>query len=176
MIGNTNLVHYGIQNDKSDYRAHVCVNAKAVYIFETSKAAKLVKEKTFKKVTVFTDAIKTATGFIVPWQDIPDLHVVSIPQNWMDKIQFSEDEQTTKKGEKAVKIVKGILKKGMVPIIMEGQEVEDTDMQVAGFDITINININIQVKCDYRGGGVKGRDTTGNLFLQISECNPFKRI
>ena len=175
MIGNTTLVNYGIQNDKSDYRAHVCVNAHTVYVFKTSNAQAIILSKVFKKVPVFTGNIKTAVGYIVPYQEIVGIAEVMIPDRWMEKIEFSEYETPTMKGNKAVTIVKGLLKKGMFPIVTLGKEIKDKDLQIAGVDIIVNVSLNIQVKCDYRGGGEKNYpQTTGNVFLQIAECNPYR--
>ena len=50
--------------------------------------------------------------------------------------------------------------------------VKEMDLQINGVDIVINMNTKIQVKCDYRGGP-KAYGGTGNLYLQVRECNPF---
>jgi len=177
MRGNTKLIDYGIQNDKSDYRAHVCVNARYVYVYKTQLAlAMLAAPNHFMKRDVFTGNIKTAIGYTVPWPLIPEIRQIEIPITWWDKIKFDEKETTTIKGNKAVTIVKGMLKRGLFPFFAEGKEIDDIDIQIEGFDLSVFLQINIQVKCDYRGGGKAGMPgTTGNLFLQIAECNPYKQ-
>ena len=171
-IGNTKLIDYGIQNEKSDYRAHVCVTAKKVYIFRTSEGVFVIENNTFRKVPVKTKGIITATGYLVPPHLIKKIEERSIPDPWLEKICFLKEAPTTEKGIKAVIIVQGLLKKGMFPFEMEGIEIKDHEMQVMGVDIVVNFSAKIQVKCDYEGGN--GNGGTGNLFLQTSECNPFK--
>lgn len=177
MNGNTKLIEYGIQTDKSDFRAHVCVNAKTVYVFPTKNALERVKTGLYPCKPVYTNGIHTANGYTVPPDDIFQINEIKIPDKWLEIVNFSNNDSTSIKGEKAIRIVKNLLKAGKFPIITNGIEIDDTDMQISGFDITVNLSINIQVKCDFRGGGNKKdfiNDTTGNLYLQTEECNPFK--
>lgn len=170
--GNTTLVDYGIQNEESDIRAHVCVNTKKVYVFPTSSGQRTIDRGIYKKVPVHTKGITTATGYLVPPDDIDGLEIVDIPNDWMNKVNFKLDESTTRKGNKAVAIVKGLIKHGMFPLGLESKEITDMDMQIKGLDIVIDKMPTIQVKCDYKGGH-RHFGGTGNLFLQVSECNPF---
>ena len=89
----------------------------------------------------------------------------------MRKINFSPEDSTGAKGDKAVKIVSGLIRRGMFPFYLEGIEVGDYDLQIEGLDIIVSMNARIQVKCDYRGGP-RWHGGTGNLFLQVAECNP----
>jgi len=57
---------------------------------------------------------------------------------------------------------------------INAKESEQKDVQLRGTDILVACNKRIQVKCDYRSG--KKPNGTGNLFLQKSERNPFKRF
>jgi len=50
--------------------------------------------------------------------------------------------------------------------------VEEKDMQISGWDITVKLNFRIQIKCDWKCG--LGDGCTGNLFIQIAERNPNK--
>lgn len=173
MLGNTRLVDYGIQTEKSDIRAHVCVLAQACYVYETKKALPLAQSNRYHHRSVFTGSIKTATGFAVPVVDIPECHTVNIPDSWMKKIGFSKYDNPSEKGEKAVKIVSGMVRTGRFPLMFLGCDlVDDEHMQISGTDILISLqrDIRIQVKCDYKGG--IGMGCTGNLFLQVQECNP----
>jgi len=77
------------------------------------------------------------------------------------------------KGDRAALIVKGLLVTNKFPLFAGKAELVDAQtLQVKGVDIQVSINI--QVKCDYNGGP-KERGGTGNLFLQVAECNPFKQ-
>ncbi len=49
-------------------------------------------------------------------------------------------------------------------------------MQIRGVDIVVRGQWRIQVKCDYDAGRGKDGSGTGNLFLQVAERNPLKRI
>jgi hypothetical protein len=40
-LQNTKLVDYGIQTEESDLRAHVCVNARQVYVYPTKKGVEV---------------------------------------------------------------------------------------------------------------------------------------
>lgn len=92
---------------------------------------------------------------------------------------------TSDKGNRAARLVKGMISNGIFPphllqIEMEPAEVQDIDMQIKGADVAITVAKKsvVQVKCDFRGGGTKLQDAkypSGNLFLQVRECNPWGR-
>ena len=63
-----------------------------------------------------------------------------------------------------------MLKREMLPLKVDHDEVHGRRMQIKGTDIKVNMNIHLQVKCD-RGGGEKPRGS-GNLYLQSHESNP----
>lgn len=174
-LSNTKLVEYGIQTEQSDLRAHVCVLAKNVYVYRTADGVGMVQSGKYTTKPTYTRGILTAKGCVVPANSIPGVEVIAIPQSWLDKLAFSEADSPTTKGEKAIKVVKGLLNKGMFPLLpLTIAEVEDKQMQIQGTDIQISLEmkVKIQVKCDYRGG--VGPNCTGNLYLQTSECNPFQ--
>lgn len=172
MIGNTTLIEYGIQNEDTDIRAHVGVLAATVYVYPTQTGKRLIESGRYEQKPVKTGNIITALGCVVPWRDIPGVKTIAIPDSWMQKISFGVLDSTTVKGEKAVKIVSGMLKQGMFPLPVDPRVINESQLQISGLDILVELRTKIQVKCDYRGGGSKPI-CTGNLFLQTHECNPW---
>ncbi|MBU1067002.1 hypothetical protein KKE60_04415, partial [Patescibacteria group bacterium] len=171
-IGNTQLVEYGIFNEGSLLRAHVCVASRVVYVFETGKVVELIRSGNYRNVPVYTGDIVTATGYLVPPMDIPGCFEVHVPVKWWGKVGFREDENTTIKGNKAVAVVKGLLKNGLFPLKVNPKEIKGQELQIKGLDIYVHLKTLIQVKCDYNGG----ENGTGNLFIQDKECNPYRMV
>lgn len=177
VLGNTKLVNYGIQNEGSDIRAHVCVNAKVVYVYPTSEGLDALKVNTYKPLPVYTNGIQTATGYAVPPSKIRRCIPVNV-KSLFAKYPIDFSDSPTEKGRKAVQIVLDMLKVGYFPFFVAADEVTDQILQIEGTDIYVNARMKIQVKCDFEGGepkkeGAKGERVTGNLFLQIAECNPY---
>lgn len=175
-LGNTKLVEYGIQNEKSDLRVHVCAKIGRVYYYPTASGQVQIKEKEYRKVPARTRGIVTAEGYLVPPQDIQGCKGGTIPLFLLEEsgIQLlPEKGRQHEKGEAAVFITKNLLKSGDIKIPHIVKEITDLDMQVSGTDIFVKTEIKIQVKCDFKGGP-KAHGGTGNLFLQVSECNPYK--
>ena len=172
--GNTKLVDYGIQNEKSDIRAHVCPLVGCVYAFKTKDGRACVESGKYPASSAFTGDTETARGYLVPPRNIPGCHQIKIPAALLAVVNLQEHEDTIEKGNKAVLIISELLKKGLFPIDLIPKDVADKDLQVEGVDIIIALEARIQVKCDYRGGP-KAYGGTGNLFLQVSECNPHKK-
>lgn len=171
MLGNTKLIQYGILNEESDIRAHVCPLAKKVYVYPTQSGVYTVQSGSYKVVPAFQNGIKTAEGYLVPPLHIPRIQVVEPPANYWNVVGFRDFDSLGSKGEKAVRLVKGLLINGLFPLWTQGQVITEKSLQISGTDILVSSSFKIQVKCDYKGG--EGRNTTGNLYLQISECNPF---
>lgn len=170
--GNTVLIEYGIQNEKSDLRAHVSVVGRCVYVYRTETALSVIASNKYRKVPVMTGNIVTATGYVVPPSDIANIKIVDIPEKIMLLANFSQFDSTSAKGDKAVKIIKWLLKSGLFPLAAMPEVITDKDLQIEGTDILVKLESRIQVKCDYKAGDRSG--CTGNLFLQVSECNPFR--
>lgn len=184
-LGNTTLVEHGIQTEKSDLRAHVCVNARRVYVFPSSMAADLIETngQKYKRAPAFTtingSSLRTAEGYIIPWRDIPyirEVNATSVIEHIIKTSGFGENESTSEKGNKAVAVVARLLQIGHFPLPMDPLIVRDVDMQREGDDIIVQSRHRIEVKCDFRGGGTwqRGSNVTGNLFLQVAECNPLR--
>lgn len=176
---NTKLIDYGIQNESSDIRVHVCPNAQRVYVYPTIFGLQTIDDGDYPLVNGYQKGFDfaTAKGYLVPPFNIPKCASITMHPRVWTHMAFSLSDTTTAKGQKATDLVLGMLKNGLLPIPALGQEIKEFDIQVKGQDIIIKSSaitqddIRIQVKCDYRGGE-KCFGGTGNLFLQIQECNP----
>lgn len=172
-IGNTQLVEYGIQTERSDLRAHVCVVAKALYVYPTTAGIACLNNPQYREVEVTTGAYVTARGRLVPPTAIEDCMLVPIPAALMARIDIQRTDKTTIKGRKATEIVAALMRWGFFPTSLIPQIVTATGLQYEGVDIVATANLRIQVKCDY-DGGAREMGGTGNLFLQTAECNPYR--
>ena len=173
------MIDYGIQNEHSHIRAHVCPKAKRVYVYPTSCGLEAIATKAFRKVPGYQPGVTVATseGYLVPPFSIRKCSAVKINNGAWDHLSFSDSDDLGTKGKKAERLVKQMVLNGLLPIPALGESVNDTDIQISGGDILVRANairkddIVIQVKCDYRGGE-KELGGTGNLFLQVAEINP----
>jgi len=175
MVGNTQLVDYGIQNDKSDVRIHVGALSLQIYVFKTAHGRKSIQPH-HKEVPVYTKGIKTALGKLVPISDVIDCQAIEIPLDIYTLSalgQYPENGHQGEKGKAAVYIAVEMLKRGLIPITLRITEVNEKTMQIEGEDVNVKANVKIQVKCDYRAGNGHQR-CAGNLFLQVAECNPHR--
>lgn len=170
------LVNYGIQTEESDIRAHVCVLAGKTYVYQTRHGVSVCKSGVFAKKPAYQPGVEyaTAMGYIVPWNKIPG--VVPINSLWLiDRAKFSEIESTTIKGQKASWVVEQLIRVGWFPLPVVAEVASETSIQHKGIDLIVSGKWRIQVKCDYKGGGDRTTGTTGNLYLQVAECNPLRR-
>jgi hypothetical protein len=179
-LGNTELVDYGIQNEQSDIRVHVCPKARRVYVFPTECGVEAVRSGQYRLVEGRQKGVDvpTSMGYLVPPLEIEGCAAICLRDvTWAD-LDFTDTDTLEQKGRKATRLVKGMLRKRRLPIPMEG-EVRATDIteERQGQDIILTVkrsgalkSLRIQVKCDYPGG--EGEGCTGNLFLQVQECNP----
>lgn len=185
MFGAMSLVSYGIQNENSHVRAHVCVVARKVYVYATLAGITAIRSGAFRKVGGYQpdrqgNNLLTAYGYLVPPPQIKGCREANIPNDLWQAARWKQEESTTEKGRKAVITIQNMLLRGVLPlpaidgIKCKAQKITDTDLDIDGTDIEIFANIKMQVKCDYRGGS-KERGGTGNLYLQVSERNPLKR-
>lgn len=168
------LVDYGIFNEISDYRLHVCPQAKRIYIFPTAAAREALAHKNYPKRPAYTGTTLTAYGYLVPPADIPHCYVIQpLPDFW--KIAtIREDMTTSEKGNAAVMLVKAAFEGGLIPIHLAVEIVTDYNDQQGGLDVKVQGHARLQVKCDLRGGE-KEAGGTGNLFLQVAEINLHKQ-
>ena len=165
-----NLVEYGIQTEKTDYRAHVCFVDQGVYLYRTDEALELLStcEYPIKEAHQTGVDHATARGYIVPIPDIPNIRRFEIPSEWLAKFPVSKDSDTSAKGKAALQIVKAMLKRGKIAFSMSSNDIQDKKLQIEGADIIIDCHIRIQVKCDWPGG----LSCSGSLYIQTHECNP----
>lgn len=170
-MGERSLVNYGIQNDKSVYRFHVCFGSGMAYVFRTADGAVLCRDDgRYPKRPGYQPGVSyaTAEGFLVPPRDIAGCHELAIPPDVLAKVNCRSVDSTTVKGNKAVTVAREMILRGLVPLGGASDAVTDKGLQIDGLDIVVRIETRIQVKCDFSGG----RLGTGNLFLQVSEVNP----
>ncbi|MHC4104490.1 MAG: hypothetical protein ACYSR9_06085 [Planctomycetota bacterium] len=176
--GNNKLVEHGIQNEESDYRIHVCYLAQHVYIFPTQagqNAVRIAEQNNTQTKTATQAGVNfvTGKGYAIPVSYIDNLKSVLISYDIFAKYPISKFDTTSVKGHKAMLIVVEMLKRSLIPLPLSIRVIEDKDLQIKGGDITIHSRLILQVKCDYKGGDKKhNHRVTGNLFLQIAECNP----
>jgi len=181
-MGKRDLVRYGIQNEHSHIRVHVCPRARRVYVYPTIRGIEAIESGKHRRVYGTQSGVSFATseGYLVPPFEIRECVSLSINPNVWRHMNFNESDDTSTKGGKAESMIVQMLKRGMLPIPAIGENIADADMQISGCDIYIKPNalrkqeIVIQVKCDYPGGESE-YGGTGNLFLQIAECNPLRK-
>jgi hypothetical protein len=174
--GSPALADFGIQNEQSDIRAHVGVLAGAVYVYRTADGLKALEqhEGELKVATQPGVNFVTSKGYAVPWQNIPRIR--SIPcKKMIAYFDFRESDSTSEKGRKASSVVERLIEAGYFPLPIEPSIVSSVSIQRQGVDLIVSGTWRIQVKCDFRAGSGHAR-CTGNLFLQVAECNPLKAI
>lgn len=167
------LVDYGIQNEQSDLRCHVSVCNATVYVFTTKSGQRAIQDHPeIAGRPAFQDGVNGATayGYPMPIRHIRGITSIKIPQYLFMDANFLQSDTTTQKGNKAVHIIKEMLKKNLIPFNFDVTEITDRTMQIKGMDILVSAKYKIQVKCDWRAG------ETRNVYLQTAERNPLKRI
>jgi hypothetical protein len=173
-MSQTSLVEYGIQNERSDLRAHVCVLALKVYVFPTWAGRKAAESGRFRAVNGWQPGVDrpTSLGFLVPPSEIECCLPVAAGRS-IAAAQFLPSDNTSAKGEKAVDVVEVLLRKGWFPLPANPNAALSSTLQREGVDVIVSGKWRIQVKCDYKGG-VGDDGCTGFLFLQTHEINPYK--
>lgn len=171
---NCELYPHGIQSEDSDLRAHVAVQAKMLYVFPTKDILPLLAAYPLRKAFQPGVDAPTALGHCVPLGKIPKLRSLAISPQRL--VGFHRHLSTSEKGAKAVAVVADFLRAGRFPLPANAYDVKDVDLQISGVDIIVKGTWKIQVKCDYDAGRGKDGTGTGNLFLQVAERNPLRRI
>jgi len=174
------LVDYGIQTEESDIRVHVCPLVRRVHVYPTAFGVKAIETGKYRQTHGYQPGWDkpTALGYLVPPTEISYCLELAFRDLTWDALDIRQDETTTSKGDKAVRLVKMMLKRGMIPFPTESEIISEKDMQITGTDIFVKANflrakdIRIQVKCDYKGGR-RELGGSGYLFLQTKEHNPF---
>lgn len=168
------LQAYGIDDERSDLRVHVCPKVQRLYIFRTDDARLAIYTGQYKLKTAYQKDILTARGYVVPWDDIPNIAEHVVDDSVWDVACFQTDMTTTEKGEAAALVAQAFFQTGKIRFVPVVEVVQDYSRQLAGQDLVIRIMRRVQVKCDYNGGR-RDRGGTGNLFIQTEEANPFSR-
>lgn len=179
--GTRELVDSGIQTENSDIRAHVCPVVRLVYVYPTECGITAINSGKFRKYPGFQEGVEepTSEGYLVPPFAIERQAAVSVNDNVWEALAFSKSDSPTEKKEKSERLVRGMLKQGIFPLPAKAKTVHDKNEQIAGTDFIVEdislpegkTALRIQVKCDFDGGD-KDRGGTGNLFIQVAECNP----
>jgi hypothetical protein len=168
------LVPYGIQNDTSDIRAHVCFGEGAVYVYKTTDGLAAINTGKYQMRPATQSGVNyaTAQGYLVPPMDIPNCQAIPLPDAWKTSLarKVTKNDSPRVKGQWAVRVVQELLKSGKIALSATGVDITDKTEQISGGDLFVSANLRMQVKCDW-DGGVNGR--TGNLYLQVAERNPF---
>lgn len=171
--GNTKLVESGIQTEDSQIRAHVCAKIGRVYIFPTRSGVDATRNGNRRPKPAMTGEIVTAMGYLVSPSDIEGCQHVPIPERLLHEIPFDPKDSTSVKGQKATLVVRKMIEMGEFPIRFSVREVNERKMQLSGIDLTVEAESRIQVKMDFYGGH-RELGGTGNLYLQVAECNPYR--
>jgi len=174
--GNRELVDYGIGNDKSDFRIHVGYKTQHIFVFPTEEGRKALEETSgIRLKNIQIGKITTAQGYPVPISSIKDIQEILIPIDIYKKYQIHQkNDDTSIKGIKAIEISVEMLKRGLIKLPLNISTIGEKDLQIKGQDIIVCSKVIIQVKCDFLAGN-KNYGGTGNIFLQIKECNPYKK-
>lgn len=168
------LIEYGIKQEKSNIRAHVCPAAKYVYVYQTKVVQDLIQRQAYREVSVTTNGQTTAKGLLVPLDDIPGLRRVPIADKMWEKMDIQSDQSTSVKGRKAHELVEKLIERDRFPLFNKPISITNLDLQYAGVDLMVVEDKKIQVKCDLKGGD-KRHGGSGNLFIQTYESNQYKQ-
>lgn len=178
--GMRQMPEYGIQNERSHTRAHVCPRVQRVYIYPTENARKLIEGGNLTRKSATQPGVNgktTGRGYVVKPDQISGCVCIQLPSRTWQHVDIRREQSTSEKGRRAVRLVMGMVKHRMIPMPASADEIQDYDLQVSGADVIVDHPAGryvVQVKCDYNGGP-REYGGTGNLFLQTWEINPLKR-
>lgn len=173
-IGNTVLVEHGIQTCESEYIIHVCPKPGKIYIYASSVGLDAVESGLYPIKSVWTRLpnkmlCETAQGYPVPWEHLENIRYIDIPNDLLEYHSHVKNAPTSRKGRWAEWVVKEMMGRGLLTF-KNIEAVNDVEMQIRGIDIQA-YTPTYQVKYDGPGGH-REFGGSGNLFLQIRECNP----
>lgn len=169
---------YGIEQEETHVRVHVCTHVQRVYCYPTANGVDAINTGKYREAGATQPGANgaiTGKGYLVPPFDIQGCMESKFDESVWQWADIPARGSTSLKGQRAAKLVKNLIKYGMLPLPSISEEVDDKDMQIKGCDILVKrelANVLVQVKCDYSGGD-KALGGTGNLFLQTWEINPF---
>lgn len=169
------LVEYGIMNEGSDYRAHVCIGSGTVELFPTEEGINAIRAHSYelKGGSQPGYSLNTYAGYAVPVADICGCECIPIPFDIFESVAVDKWSSTSAKGRESARIIKEMADRHLIRVPVKLEEQHELKAQIDGVDATTVIygGHRIQVKCDYSGG----RYGTKRLFLQTHECNPGKQ-
>lgn len=170
------LYKYGIEEEKSDIRAHVCLPGRCVTVYRTADMVSLLARKAYPTAFAKQPGVDFATGFgwKVPIADIEPKYILTSPIYRWD--QWDHDAMGPgAKGDMAVACVRDFIVSNKFPLWVCGVVNSDKELDIKGTDIVVSANRRIQVKYDWRACSKASHPMgTGNLFIQSHECNPLK--
>lgn len=162
------LYPHGIQNEDSDFRAHISFGV--AYIFSTQSGRDAIAKLDSSSVRcAHTGNYISSRGFIVPVRQISNIRQYIIPGDIMWSWSDTLVNSTSTKGKKAVSIFCEMLKRGLINISFSLNEVTDKDIQISGIDIFVSAKYKFQVKADLKA------IVTGNVYLETHELNYYKQ-
>jgi len=172
------MIQYGILEEKSDYRIHVCPLDKKIYIFKTSIVRDMVKDaiqtKKYRFVPARCEGELSGWGYIIPPTDILGIRFAEIKPTELTTKTTKTTRATSEDGDRAVALTIEAIKNDELPYITcitEPIVVTEKKKQIDGVDIIVTDVfegiLDLQVKWD-GPGGICG---TGNLYIQTHEVN-----
>jgi hypothetical protein len=169
----SDLYEYGIHQEDSDIRVHVCPHVRRVYVFPTENACNALSDGNYQPIDGYQDEVngRTSQGYNVPPSDIPSCIALTLREVTWEHLGFDRKNSTSTKGAKAVRLVSAMVRRGMIPV--PGAATTKPELEISGTDIVATFDnqiVKIQVKCDFKGGA-KHLGGFG-LFLQTHERNP----
>lgn len=164
------LYEYGILQEQSAYRIHVCPQARRVYVYPTSEGVAAVKSGRYPSKPAFSsDGVVTALGVTVPPTALKSIREVEV-EEWLWRfLNLTKADSSSEKGRKAEKMVAYLAEQGRLPLSMKVTRITDVDDQRDGVDAQMECKHRVQIKCDLRGGVGPGCHNT--LYLQTHERN-----
>ena len=165
------LVEYGIAQDESDYRLHVCLGTGFAYLYPTPGMTRLIGKRNYPLLSGHQQEIsdRTSAGYNVPLGDVPGLREIIIPADLLARVTVMRQSPLNEKGRQAVQMAKALFRRGLVPLPLEAEEYTDLSTQLKGLDLIVRGSSRVQVKCDFLGG--RGGPFNA-LFVQTHERNP----
>lgn len=173
------LTKYGIQNEHSDIRVHVCPLARRVYVFPTIEGRRAIEAGLGERRTARQPGVDgiTADGRRISPFDIRRCVGVSVCREAWDAVNIRKTDNLSVLGEKAVRLVAGMIRFGLLPFPYPIGDVNialEKDLEILGTDIIVQLKCGtlfFQIKCDFPGGE-KALGGTGFLYIQTAERNP----
>ena len=168
------LYKYGIEDERSDIRAHVSLPGKRVTVYRTADMLTLIESHDYPERTATQPGVEyeTAKGYLVSLDDIhPQYVLTSDVFPWH---KYNHDEMGCgEKGDMAVRVVKAAIMSNKFPLWVCGRVTGDRELDIQGTDIVVAANRRIQVKYD-APAYPRSCGGTGNFYVQTHECNPLR--